>query len=208
MNLYDVLGVPKDATQKEIKQAYKREAQKAHPDRPGGDEERIRELNEAYAILGNEKSREHYDRTGTTEAEPSLEDLAYHLLAQLIHKQVASESFSGNLVHELIFVLNKRYMSSQRKIHEAKEKMGKLRKQLGRIQNRKGDNLYEGALKCLINDLMAAQEQEQKHSQVLEKAIELAENHEDTRPEAKEQPTDSLVEALRKNSSFFNFHTP
>ncbi len=60
---YDILGVSKDATQDEIKKAYRKKAHKHHPDK-GGDEEKFKKINEAYQILSNEEKRKRYDRFG------------------------------------------------------------------------------------------------------------------------------------------------
>lgn len=57
---YDVLGVSENASRAEIDRQYKREAHKHHPDR-GGNEERMKALNEAYRILKNSESRHTYD---------------------------------------------------------------------------------------------------------------------------------------------------
>jgi len=59
-NYYDVLGISEDATRDEIDRQYKREAHKHHPDR-GGSEERMKSLNEAYAVLKDASNRETYD---------------------------------------------------------------------------------------------------------------------------------------------------
>jgi len=60
---YKILGVPRDASQEEIKKAYRRLAHKYHPDK-GGDEKKFKEINEAYQILGDPKKRAQYDRFG------------------------------------------------------------------------------------------------------------------------------------------------
>jgi hypothetical protein len=57
---YGVLGVDKDASQIEIERQYKREAGKHHPDR-GGNEERMKSLNEAYGVLKDATLRRSYD---------------------------------------------------------------------------------------------------------------------------------------------------
>lgn len=57
---YDVLGVSEDASREEIDRQYKREAHKHHPDR-GGSEERMKSLNEAYAVLKDAGTRQTYD---------------------------------------------------------------------------------------------------------------------------------------------------
>ncbi len=66
-NYYDVLGVSKDATEKDIKQAYRRLARQYHPDVNKNDaaaEEKFKEINEAYSVLSDEEDRKKYDRYG------------------------------------------------------------------------------------------------------------------------------------------------
>ena len=61
---YALLGVSKDASEKEIKKAYRKLAQEFHPDRNPGDtaaEEKFKELNEAYDVIGDTETRKEYD---------------------------------------------------------------------------------------------------------------------------------------------------
>jgi len=60
---YNVLGVEKKATKDDIKKAFRKLAQKYHPDK-GGDEAKFKEITEAYAILSDEKKRREYDAYG------------------------------------------------------------------------------------------------------------------------------------------------
>ena len=53
---YDILGVSKSASDKEIKSAFRKLAQKYHPD-AGGDEAKFKEISEAYETLSDEKKR-------------------------------------------------------------------------------------------------------------------------------------------------------
>ena len=64
---YEVLGVAKDAGEREIKKAYKRLAMKYHPDRTQGDkakEETFKEIKEAYEVLNDDQKRAAYDQYG------------------------------------------------------------------------------------------------------------------------------------------------
>ncbi|GIW07733.1 MAG: molecular chaperone DnaJ [Dehalococcoidia bacterium] len=64
---YAILGVPRTATEKEIKSAFRKLARKYHPDVNPGDksaEERFKEINEAYEVLSNPESRKKYDQYG------------------------------------------------------------------------------------------------------------------------------------------------
>jgi molecular chaperone DnaJ len=67
-DLYEVLGVPKSASQSEIKKAYRKLARKHHPDSNPGDaeaEERFKELQDAYDVLSDPDKRKEYDQLGT-----------------------------------------------------------------------------------------------------------------------------------------------
>lgn len=64
---YDILGVQKNASEEEIKKAYRGLAMKYHPDRNPGDDEaavKFKEAAEAYAVLSDSEKRDRYDRYG------------------------------------------------------------------------------------------------------------------------------------------------
>src|SRR3989344_5108624 len=65
-NYYDLLGVPKSATEDDIKKAFRKLAHKYHPDKKGGDEAKFKEVSEAYAVLSDQKKRAEYDTYGKT----------------------------------------------------------------------------------------------------------------------------------------------
>jgi molecular chaperone DnaJ len=67
---YTILGVPKSATDEDIKKSYRKLAMQYHPDKNPGKEqwanEKFKEINEAYGVLGNPDKRKQYDQFGTT----------------------------------------------------------------------------------------------------------------------------------------------
>ncbi|MBI1969102.1 molecular chaperone DnaJ [Candidatus Woesearchaeota archaeon] len=65
---YQIMGVSKNASKEEIKKAYKKLAKQYHPDLNKSPDaaEKFKEINEAAAVLGDDKKREQYDRFGTT----------------------------------------------------------------------------------------------------------------------------------------------
>ena len=71
---YEVLGVDKGASEREIKKAYKKLAMKYHPDRTEGDkalEEKFKEIQEAHEVLTDERKRAAYDQYGHAGVDPN-----------------------------------------------------------------------------------------------------------------------------------------
>jgi molecular chaperone DnaJ len=73
-DLYQILGVDRDAGDEEIKRAYRRLAREHHPD-TGGDEEEFKELTTAYEVLRNPEARANYDRYGDPRGPGGVGDL-------------------------------------------------------------------------------------------------------------------------------------
>ncbi|PIR54612.1 molecular chaperone DnaJ [Candidatus Peregrinibacteria bacterium CG10_big_fil_rev_8_21_14_0_10_36_19] len=68
-DLYEILGVPKGASEQEIKSAYRKAALKWHPDKHKGDtdaEKKFKEINSAYETLSDKQKRQQYDTFGST----------------------------------------------------------------------------------------------------------------------------------------------
>src|SRR5919205_2573998 len=63
INYYEVLGVSRNASQSEIRNAYRRLAKERHPDRAGGDEAEFSRLQEAHAVLSDPNRRRQHDQS-------------------------------------------------------------------------------------------------------------------------------------------------
>lgn len=146
MNLYEVLGVEQDATDADIKRAYRKLAQKLHPDRDGGDAAKFTEVQAAYTILSDESERAEYDRTGTV-AEDSLdyEASATQTLRNLFNLAISS---GVNSVHQ--YCLSQLF-GSLRMMREQRAQEQNLHALLTKYRNRvirknKGPNIFSEVL--------------------------------------------------------------
>lgn len=70
-DFYSTLGVLKNASEEDIKKAYRKLAHQFHPDKPGGDEAKFKEVNEAYQVLSHKEKRAQYDRFGRVSDAPN-----------------------------------------------------------------------------------------------------------------------------------------
>ena len=98
---YEVLGVSKTADAAAIKKAYRKLAKKYHPDTNAGDpvaEEKLKEVNEAYDVLGDEKKKKLYDTTARSITAPeeavSVPVISAASVGMRIFSTICSDSIS------------------------------------------------------------------------------------------------------------------
>lgn len=95
---YSILGAEETAPREEIERRYKRLARRHHPDR-GGDEERMKSLNEAWGVLGDEAARAAYDLRRRRPA------AAYRAHAPVSSQAARADPFSGRILGAWLCVL-------------------------------------------------------------------------------------------------------
>lgn len=159
-NLYDDLGVPPNASLEEVKRAYRKGAQKAHPDKEGGDAQRFHAIQRAYDVLGDETKRRRYDASGETGAPPDPQALAIQTLAQVLG-QVLEQV--GDVEHTDIVRVMKEQFTAQievfhKQVRGTEKAKAKLERALKRFTRKvEGENLMarfiEGRIKQCSFDI-------------------------------------------------------
>ena len=119
---YQILGVPENATEEEIKRAYRRMAKKYHPDKNPGDksaEEQFKLANEAYEVLADAKKREQYDRIRQGDFSTFSGFHGYssdvHSARQYDFKDIFSNLDLGDILGDLFGTVGERSRSARRR---------------------------------------------------------------------------------------------
>ena len=100
-SLYERIGVAKDASDNEIKKAYRKLALQHHPDK-GGDAEKFKEISEAYAVLSDPEKRRVYDATGELDlTDFDMEEFMGSGVLEQFFQEMMLESGMGEEMKEL-----------------------------------------------------------------------------------------------------------
>lgn len=157
-SLYETLGVPEDATEDQIKEAYRKLAKKLHPDAPDGDAEAFKSLSHAVAILSDPDKRSQYDRTGsenTASPEERENAMALELLSKMFSHLFTMAEFDP-ATHDPLIATKKLIKMDRAKAQEAENKitlvLNRMRKTIKRLK-RKGKDMKASKLACVLDAL-------------------------------------------------------
>lgn len=149
-DLYDVLEVNKDATQEDIKKAYRRKAAKSHPD-VGGDSEEFKVLTTAFEVLSDSTRRKQYDETGHTERPSTTEpeDILIMFFNQVVEDLLASEQLAEHvdLVGETRSKIKNRILQSSKIKRQGLKALAKVKVILKRLSTDNEDDVLVATLK-------------------------------------------------------------
>ncbi|GCB18810.1 uncharacterized protein C167.05 [Aspergillus awamori] len=142
LDLYELLGVDEKATQDQIRAAYKKKALKHHPDKapPSKKEEantKFQQIAYAYAVLSDERRREIFDRTGSTE-EALQEDDGFDWM------EFYREQFATAIDVDAIDKLKQEYQGSEEEVNDILQAYELHRGDMDRI--------YESVMLCNVID--------------------------------------------------------
>lgn len=153
MSHYDTLGVRPGATTDEIKQAFRRRASDAHPDK-GGSAEDMAAINRAYETLSDEARRAEYDATGTSSEAGSVQAEARDALITLFRASI--ENSDGDHVGEVRSMLAQHHAGLVRGQADCEKKRTRLVHRRKKVRVKAGENLVH----ALIDDQVRALDQQ------------------------------------------------
>lgn len=180
--LYELLGVSEDASNDEIKKAYRRLAQRLHPDRNPDDPEaaaKFQEVKEAYECLSDPERRAVYDETGDASLEtgsPS-EDLFFHLLNE-VTEHVES---SAEMLEKIRSVLSEMIDECQERKFKADARVLVYQGMIKALRFKgKGTNFIEGVLNDKLKKLKSDRDELDQATTAAKGAYDLLGDYEAT----------------------------
>jgi len=137
--LYDTLSVDENATADEIKKAYKEKAKEHHPDKEGGNKDKMVEVSRAYNVLGNERRRARYDETGM-EDEVGFDVKFGSLVQEIFMKMIdREEDVDGtDFIEGFLGVLDGIIVENRKQLALARRRVVKLERVMGRLGVKEG----------------------------------------------------------------------
>lgn len=143
---YAELGVSKDATEDEIKAAFRKRAKETHPDKDGGSSSEFERVKQSHLVLTDPERRKKYDETGDTADNPakSIQQRAMELVGSLIGAAIDSDKDLEHMdiVADLMQFLGdqaKDYGAEQKKLKAKQKRAEKFAKKIKRKKG--GENL-------------------------------------------------------------------
>lgn len=180
---YDTLGVASDASPDEIKQAYRRLAMKAHPDR-GGSEEAFLPIQAAYEVLSDPERRDRYDRTGEDETGSQFDQRVRDKIIELFNGMLQQEhDVFGDAISQMQDMIDRKIGTIENGRTKLEHVIKRLEKRRSRIVNRSGDdNLYTMLVDNLLTQHRATITQMNAEVEILQSAHTLLYEYEDVEP--------------------------
>jgi curved DNA-binding protein CbpA len=186
MTHYETLGVPPDASPEDIKRAFRRKASQHHPDREGGDPEKMAAVNRAWLVLQDPDKRKRYDETGEDADEPPVEAQARDLLASMFAAVIdkAEDSFA-KLVGQL---LDHERREVQQKRATAEKNRTRLQRRRKKIKVKEGENIVHHLIDAKLAEIERGIAAGEKVLQVIAAATCMLEAYEDEPPDPPPAP--------------------
>ena len=190
---YEILGVPRDATESQIKAAKRSAASRVHPDRPGGSIEAMAEVNTAYDILIDPQRRKEYDETGRTQRQNTLADAVRDTLVNTVTQLVERNMVQSSA--NMLAIMRKGMTDTMGEVRGQAEALGdkaeRLEKKLAQITAKNGEQLLLDILSAKADELRGKKQQLDNAIIVLEATLKALECYDEP---VIDQPMSSMAQ--------------
>ena len=193
MTYYEDLGVQKNATEAEVKKAYRKKAQRAHPDK-GGDPQEFHRLTRAYETLSDPGKREYYDAHGSDKPQDQAETMALQMMAQALLGLIDQVDVDyTNIIEAAGRLVQGQLEDVRKKLRQVDQAIKRREKALERLKGSKSSmaaDLISGDLAVKAREKAAGEEAER----VVLRVIELLKEH---KYEVENRPPENVRDAYQ-----------
>lgn len=161
-DFYQVLGVRRSAADGEIRAAYRKLAQRWHPDRPTGDLETYQRIQRAYDVLSDDQRRRHYDEHGDTPTGPHVREAAMQTLCTMLTEAIVNPNHGVDIDHhDLVGVMRKNIVQGRSSLpqrrKDGEENIRRIERTIKRLRRKPGgDDILRVMLEQQIKGVRAA----------------------------------------------------
>lgn len=199
-DLYDILGINKDANESEIRKAYHEKSKENHPDK-GGDHEVFVKISFAYSVLSDPDKRKEYDSYGTTSNTSEKEKAAVNLVKSIISNTISENcamegrvqfgTSRAGIARTMNNVIKRQIAETKKVISNTEMTIEKLEKQINKTRLKKKAkrkvDLYDSVIHEIIEQARDHKAKAENHLSMLELAMEIASDYEDVVISTEEQ---------------------
>ena len=175
--LYSVLGIKENATDEEIKKAFRNQSKKTHPDK-GGSAEKFQKVKDAYEVLANPTKRKRYDETG--EVDDEIDNREQQILGGIasMFEGIMNENQGNikyvNIIKQMILKYTQLESTALQQISNINNRIGFYEKQKNRITKTETDNapnIFEMFLESSISNLNKQKEAMEANIELIHEAV-------------------------------------
>ncbi|EHA99202.1 DnaJ-like protein subfamily A member 1 [Heterocephalus glaber] len=173
---YDVLGVKSNATQEELKKAYRKLALKYHPDKNSNEGEKFKQISQIYEVLSDAKKRELYDKEGEQAIKEGGAGGGFGSPMDIFDMffrgggRMQRERRGKNVVHQLSVTLEDLHNGATRKLALQKNMI------CDKCESPGGQIVKRGDIKCVLNEGMPIYHRPYESCLILEFKVNFPEN--------------------------------
>ena len=182
VDFYYILGISKDATQEQIKRAFREKVKINHPD-VGGDEETFKNINKAYNVLYDPNTRRMYDEGQDVEGQTLIEK-ANDVIKNMFNQYIMNLDFINTDVKSYV-IGEINFNMSQHKANKVlnEKRLEILNNKRGKVSTTEKLNMFEQILESRIKQLDKNLSLLDNYIEVLNVASELIKNYEEVSEE-------------------------
>lgn len=179
-DLYETLGIPRNASDKEIKKAFRKKAAKMHPDRNPNDpeaNEKFQVVTLAYEVLSDLDKRARYDKTGETD--PKIDPIkaaAIGKIGSLYAKALIKHNLKEkNYLKLITSLLQLELAKIDFDYTDSVKDMEQLENHLGKFVSDSEDNIFDNIINHQIEGIKQYQQELETSKKIIQKALILLE---------------------------------